>query len=477
MTLLSACGLVDAGPESPADPAAPNQTPIATPVTESGGGYPSAAFAARDMLAEMLGIAPEDAEILDIQPVDWPDACLGIETEEVCAQGITPGYLVDLRVGTARYEFHTNADGSLVRKASEAHPDTGGEEVRFALTWQGPQEAFFAATLETAFYRSSKDSALVAAPSITKEQLQALSEWVQRYAAFEVETKAGRLMLNGFGVLVATEAEQRMLAEWARLNFELAQTGSLDPAEGLVLAWSRQGGIAGFCDDLGVYLDGRVVVSNCKTGEEPYPAFRLNATQLEQLYAWVDAYQSTEQVTTDPAQADGMTLRLYLYGEGEDRPDNETLRAISEFAAGLAAQASFQAQAPEDLHAAEESLEEFFQALSSGNYERAADLYGGETAVLEGYNPDLEGELAALLERACTLNGFQCLPVRSLTYIGSDVRGGCQFLVEFINPDGTLFRQGPCCGDETGLSTSSFLVSLIEQDGSWKVMNLPPYVP
>src|SRR5690349_8826421 len=35
------------------------------------------------------------------------------------------------------------------------------------------------------------------------------------------------------------------------------------PADTAVLTWHREGGIAGFCDDLTVYADGSFTVANC----------------------------------------------------------------------------------------------------------------------------------------------------------------------------------------------------------------------
>jgi hypothetical protein len=50
------------------------------------------------------------------EQVDWPDACMGIQTPGVmCAQVITTGYKVVLSAGGMEYEFHTNETGDVVR--------------------------------------------------------------------------------------------------------------------------------------------------------------------------------------------------------------------------------------------------------------------------------------------------------------------------------------------------------------------------
>jgi hypothetical protein len=54
-------------------------------------------------------------EILVVEPVDWPDSCLGVASPGVaCAQMITPGYRVILRANGSDYEYHTDAQDNFV---------------------------------------------------------------------------------------------------------------------------------------------------------------------------------------------------------------------------------------------------------------------------------------------------------------------------------------------------------------------------
>ncbi len=74
---------------------------------------PPAALVAQAALADELHLEVESVTIVETEAVDWPDACLGIETEGVaCAQVITPGYRVMLEAEGQLYEVHTNEDGS-----------------------------------------------------------------------------------------------------------------------------------------------------------------------------------------------------------------------------------------------------------------------------------------------------------------------------------------------------------------------------
>ncbi|PIP86799.1 hypothetical protein COV42_01000 [Candidatus Campbellbacteria bacterium CG11_big_fil_rev_8_21_14_0_20_44_21] len=59
----------------------------------------------------------DDAKFISIERNSWPDACLGIETEvdEVCAQVVTEGYRVVLRLGGAEFVYHTDITGDSIR--------------------------------------------------------------------------------------------------------------------------------------------------------------------------------------------------------------------------------------------------------------------------------------------------------------------------------------------------------------------------
>lgn len=138
-----------------------------------------------------------------------------------------------------------------------------------------------------------------------------------------------------------------------------------------------------------------------------------------------------------------------------------------------------QKPANEDL--AQKALTDFLQSLHAGRYQMAADLYSGSYEVLEGYNPDIAPtERATLLERACTINGFQCLQPQEIMLDETTSEGEYIFSVSFQNENGELLVIGPCCGaDETDsppVSEFSFTVTMNEQ-GQYQVANLPPYIP
>ena len=195
--------------------------------------------------------------------------------------------------------------------------------------------------------------------------------------------------------------------------------------------------------------------------------------------------KSIDYSNADPAVADGIKLSLKLPGKGQKNADDITIKSILGFVSDLSARAGFLAKAGPDMPAAREALTDYFTALHSGDYILGGKLYGGPTDLLQTWNPDIKNDLPTLFKRACQQNGIVCMLLRSITYRGLDSRGGVQFLVEFNNPDGSLFVQGPCCGEPSGDQTgaknvpgiSNYLFSVLSASGDWKVMDLPPYVP
>lgn len=134
-----------------------------------------------------------------------------------------------------------------------------------------------------------------------------------------------------------------------------------------------------------------------------------------------------------------------------------------------------------DSQAAQQVLEKFFAALSSGNYAEAANNYGGSYDNLAAFNPDVDpSDVATLWQYGCQVNGLQCLPTRSISFVEESPERTFIFKVEFNTPDGSLFIRQPCCGEDvTNVSpTSSFEYHVTKaEDGKFRVQDLPVYVP
>jgi hypothetical protein len=253
------------------------------------------------------------------------------------------------------------------------------------------------------------------------------------------------------------------------------QTNPTENLQTVVLTWERTGGIAGFCDKVIIYDTSLADVINCKGDIQT--RIHLTEGQRLQLGDWLKTLKPVEFTQTDPAVTDAMTIALFLAGEGSQTANEEIISSISEFAADIATQAEFDGNAPPDKDEAEQALREYLSALNKGDFILGAKLYGGSVELLQIWNPDITDDLPALLERACTQNGLVCMNPSSIEYRGKDEYGTNLFRVEFSNPDGTLFQQGPCCGDEEGITVTNFIFRVIKTDSGYTVLDLPPYVP
>ncbi|RPI48300.1 MAG: hypothetical protein EHM56_13855 [Chloroflexi bacterium] len=111
--------------------------------------------------------------------------------------------------------------------------------------------------------------------------------------------------------------------------------GTADPNLAL-LTWHREGGLAGFCDELSVMGDGRVVVNTCRGGEDTILGEgTLTPDQQAQLEEWVSRFTAVDIEQTDPATADAMTVRLALAGRGSAEATEQELQAIRDYVASL----------------------------------------------------------------------------------------------------------------------------------------------
>ena len=100
----------------PPSPIKPGGGLITKPQAEEWQKAPQAALSARADLAQRLQIDVDTITLISVEAVDWPDACMGVQTPGVmCAQVVISGYKVVLEANGQQYEYHTNESGSGVR--------------------------------------------------------------------------------------------------------------------------------------------------------------------------------------------------------------------------------------------------------------------------------------------------------------------------------------------------------------------------
>lgn len=484
--LLAACApgspVPTPEPQSPT-PLSPTATgelsPTPGPTTESTSPAPQVVDVVRQVLAQQKGIGTEEILVVEVEKMDWPDSCLGLDIPGMaCAQVITPGYRVTLEAGGQEYVFHTDETGSQVRLASGPAAQLENPLIRWRFaSAEGCETAEIG---ESAVLFGDCDQPMMAGRFALETRLEDLAYFTEKYLPFEAETAAGRVVFNGQGQVTATPAEQRMIAEWSRLVAQEAAAGRSGASWGLVYAWHRSGGIAGFCDEVTVYLSGEAFASACGA-QEPLTLgrVRLSSNQLMVLYEWVDTLQSFEYEHSDPATADALMVSFVFTGTGDREVTDAELQAIQELSQDILAQASASA-APEDLAGAQETLITYFNLLKEGEYEQAAGLYGGDYTQLTDNNPEIDpSDHAALLEAGCTRNGLQCLAVKNIANVAPLSPTDYRFTIEFQNQDGSLFALGPCCGadPEAFPPFTQFDFRVRKTDDRFVVLDLPVYVP
>jgi len=86
--------------------------PAPTPIPE----WSAAQQAARQRVAQDLGMAPNALTMIRVETAEWKDSCLGVHLpDQVCLEVIIPGYrFIFEAAGGRRYEAHTDRDGSVV---------------------------------------------------------------------------------------------------------------------------------------------------------------------------------------------------------------------------------------------------------------------------------------------------------------------------------------------------------------------------
>jgi hypothetical protein len=307
--------------------------PLITPTVSSETNY--GLNNAIQILAQQLYLDPAQIKVVSVEEIDWPDSCLGVSLpDRMCAMVVTPGYKIILETQGKHYEYHTDNTRGIIVLASAPKPSIG----QTAVTWESSTQP--CQTAEIGLFGVAVGDCggtLLQAMFASGERVNELKAFVNTFQAFSAETLAGKVTFTGQGSQIAEGSEQRSIAEWANLMYMEAVGGRSGAAWGSAFAWHRKGGIAGFCDDLVVYRTGLAIASSCKgdTGEF-LGNFRLNSTELDQLYQYLDTYQSGEINREDnPGGPDNMTVVMTFAGTGKQSLTDTVKEELMAFASTL----------------------------------------------------------------------------------------------------------------------------------------------
>lgn len=259
---------------------------------------------------------PDLVSVVHITPTTWLDDCLGLPSGMPCHAKTTPGYLVELERDGQRYLFHVDQDG---KRARLAWSPVGPLSDAFVQWQYSDDQGCITAVIGTEQMRFGVcGEAMLAAPSRAsiwpsiKGQSQA-SYLKQMYAPFTANTIRGTLIFSGTGTVVASEAEQRAIAEWAFTRFHEANLVYLPADYGLSLFWHEE--TASLCGSLWVYQTGLAVAWNCP-GTEALGVGFLSATQLQQFYTWLDSGKLWDINRTSQVEGKSSKVILQLFSSG-----------------------------------------------------------------------------------------------------------------------------------------------------------------
>jgi len=128
-------------------------------------------------------------------------------------------------------------------------------------------------------------------------------------------------------------------AKGIQYKYHISEDGSRVQPATLALVWKREGGIAGFCDTLTVFLSGEVYTSQCKLQADSKMgtfADLLSSKEQAQFNGWIARFSETDLDASDPkGVADRMVVTLQLFGTGTKPPTKSEQQALYKFAQDL----------------------------------------------------------------------------------------------------------------------------------------------
>ena len=122
-------------------------------------------------------------------------------------------------------------------------------------------------------------------------------------------------------------------------EYHTSENGTRIQPATLALTWKREGGIAGFCDSMAVFLSGEIIGSQCKSQPDATTgtfASLLSASDRKQFDTWITKFDEVTLDASDPkGVSDRMEASLVLYGLGSGKPVKAEQQAIFSWAQKL----------------------------------------------------------------------------------------------------------------------------------------------
>jgi hypothetical protein len=171
-------------------------------------------------------------------------------------------------------------------------------------------------------------SAVVENLGVAAEQVKVVStepvEWPDSCLGISMEgTACTQVVTPGYLVTLDVAGKQ--------VEYRTNQDATVIRRATTAVTWSRVGGVAGFCDNLTIYLSGEVRATNCNTSEivEKRLAELASPEQITMMDELISKYGLIDIDASDPqGVSDAMTVKLQLMGQGTEQLTSPQVRQI-----------------------------------------------------------------------------------------------------------------------------------------------------
>lgn len=309
MLTLAACASTAVSNPLPA--ATPTDMPVleATPTAPGPASTTSpAAVAAIAALAKTLGVQASQISLVSAESVTWPNGCMGVQRIGVmCTNQQIPGYRIVLEAKGQQYEFHTNGDGSVIVPAQ-------------GMQAAGPAE-------------DAARKQLASNLGIDVSQISVVSdadvEWPDSCLGVQQEgLMCAQIVTPGHLIVLSANG----------LQYEYHTNGdgsSIQPST-IFVTWKQDGGLAGYCNSLTIYLSGEVHASSCSNVKDTSLKDLLTPADQTQLKDWQSKFGQVTVDLSDPkGAADAMTRIMTFNGSGSAQPSTDEQHTLYNWAQSL----------------------------------------------------------------------------------------------------------------------------------------------
>lgn len=293
-------------------PQVPTELPtvVVEKPTSTGSAMTSAEIAALTVLSETLGLSADKIDLLSTESVTWSDGCLGIVRMGVmCTQAEVPGYKITFETDSGSYEVHTNKDGSVALIAGDPRSSADVED---AVVKQLAQNL-----------------------GLTESDISVVSDVGIEFP----DSCMGVSMDDVMCAQVITPGHIIVLeADGVQYEYHTSDDGTRIQPATLALNWKREGGIAGFCDSLTVFLSGEIYGNQCKLEDGRMETFSslLTSSERSKFDTWIGKYGQVTLDESDPKNvSDSMDLVIEFYGMGNGKPGKPVQQEIFTWAQEL----------------------------------------------------------------------------------------------------------------------------------------------